>query len=201
MSRQIKLFAVIAVILGTTGYANAWASDQYGVDIKGSFLKCSVAYTLIGHYVAYFKSFEGDINFNPDHIEQSQVDLKVQTKSITSKYQALDRFARSKRLLDATTYPDLTFHSKSISQKDGKLYVTGVFEMHGVSQELTFPFDFRGPFMDPQQKRHYVVGEGKWKLNRKLFNVVWDKYLDKGGLVVDDNVIIDWKVVALEKKR
>lgn len=194
MHRSIKTYLIgIFIALSLASHAQA-EQEAYVVMKEKSSIKCSVKYTLIGKYVATFREYEGKILFDKNRIEDSQISLRLKTDSVSSKYPKLDRIVRSSRLLDAQQFPYMSFQSTKIEKKEGKFYITGQFDMHGVKKELTLPFKFSGPL--PDGKKPYVIGEGIWKLNRKEFGVIWDKHLDKGGIVVADHVVINFRVVA-----
>ena len=174
------------------------AQEIYVIDSKQSNLQCSIKYSLIGRYNAVFENFSGDIDFNSKNFKKSKISFRVKTNSIKSHFPALDQFVRSKRLLDATHFSEMTFVSKSLNVKDNRGSVEGVFDLHGVKKELSFPFLIKGPFRNSQGKDYLVAG-GTWRINRKDFNVTWNKMLDHGGIIVGDTVTIRWKMVAIKK--
>ena len=181
-------------ILSTLSYAE----DIYQIDPAQSSIQCSIKYTLIGRYNARFETFGGTINFNPKKFTQSRIQLAIKTESLKSKFSTLDRMARSKRLLDAAQFPEMTFQSNALEQKEDQFFITGVFNLHGVTKELTLPFTMQGPFKD-DQGRDYLLATGIWRINRKDFKVIWSQTLDHGGIIVGDTVTIRWEIVAVKK--
>ncbi|MCA9406463.1 MAG: YceI family protein [Candidatus Omnitrophica bacterium] len=194
MNIRIILLAVVLWALPV----NSSAQPVYEVILEKSNIKSKVRYTLVGTYEAEFKEFSGKLYFDPKNLADSKVELSIQTKSLKSKYSTLDRIARSRRLLDAAAYPNMSFKSQRIYQKGGQYYVKGIFSLHGVEKELTFPFMIEGPITDYSLGK-YVVAEGKWRVNRKDFGIMWHSVLDKGGVVVADDVIIEWTVFASQR--
>ncbi len=175
--------------------ALAASTDDYKIDPSKSKIQCSVKNSLTGKYLAAFKEFTGVITFNADDPSQGKVLLKIKTDSLKSKHPKLDRLAVSKRLLDAPQYPDISFKSQSIEKnKDGYL-VKGLIRMHGVVKEMSFTFKVDGPKKD-KARREYVRAHGRWIVNRKHFDVSWNKALDHGGVIVSDFITIDWEITA-----
>ena len=63
---------------------------------------------------------------------------------------------------------------------------------------MIFPFKVI-IIIDQRTKRKLLDLKGTWIINRKDFNIIWNKYLDQGGIVVGDILTVDWgiKVVIL----
>jgi polyisoprenoid-binding protein YceI len=69
--------------------------------------------------------------------------------------------------------------------------VKGTFEMHGIKRKMMFPFKVRIA-IDQTSKRELLDLQGVWIINRKDFNIIWNKYLDQGGIVVGDLLTVAW---------
>ncbi len=175
-----------------------FAQQKYTVDPTQSTIEGSIKYTLIGRYKAHFEEFTGGIHFDPQNLTKTSVVLKVKTKSIKSRFPKLDRMVLSPRLLNAHEFPEMIFESKSIEERNGKYYVTGIFNLRGIKKEMTLPFSIEGPFID-KKGRGYLIASGKWLINRKAFNFVWNKFLDKGGIIVGNTITLDWKMMAFRE--
>lgn len=191
-SHIFQILILIGILFSAASLASA--EEGYVINLKESSITCLVKYTLIGKYSPEFKDFSGLIYFDPKDLTKSSVYLKIKVESVNSKYATLDRLARSKRLLDAKTYPDVVFQSKRVEKRSDGYYVTGLLSLHGVTRNFTFPFKLEGPVV--QGKQSFLLAQGKWLIDRKKFNVVWDKNLDKGGIVVGDQITVDWKIKA-----
>ena len=76
--------------------------------------------------------------------------------------------------------------------------VDGTMLLHGLSRDGSFPFIIEGPF-EGQNHKKYLRASGKWMVNRKDFDVIWSKLFDKGGIIVGDQIVVDWMVVAAEQ--
>ncbi len=191
---KIIFAASIFLIFSFLVSVPAKAEDGYVITYDESSIVCLVKYSLVGKYTPEFKNFNGLIYFDPRNLAKSSVLIRIKTDSIKSKYPTLDRLARSKRLLDAKSFPDVVFQSKKIEKRTDGYYVTGELSLHGVTKNFTFPFKLEGPVIEG--KKSYIVAHGKWQIERKKFNVIWDKHLDQGGIVVGDQITVDWKVKA-----
>jgi polyisoprenoid-binding protein YceI len=189
----MRFILVIIAALNFSAFLS-YADNGYIIDAKESSIICSVKYSLVGTYQAHFQNASGIIYFDPKNLAKSSVMLKIETASLKSRYGTLDRLARSKRLLNAAKYPDVLFKSQQIQRKGNQYYVTGRLSLHGISRTISFPFVLTGPVRDG--KKIYLVAKGKWLIDRKKFNVIWDKHLDKGGIVVGDQITVGWSIKA-----
>ena len=172
--------------------------EKFVVEPKFSSIRCSVKYVVVPRINADIKDFSGIIAFDPKKVDKSSVVLKIKTASIDTKKPSWNRFIRSRRLLDASKYPEIVFQSQSVKYKKGQYFVKGILNMHGVSREIIFPFTIEGPVSNKNGQR-LIRAKGEWLINRKDFNVIWHKTWDKGGMIIGDIVKIDWDLVGFKK--
>ena len=155
----------------------------------------SIAYTVLGKYKAQFRNFRGRIVLNEHTMEVVAVSLRIKANSISSNSSWCDRLAKSRRLLNALKYPEIIFRSEKITRNEKGLWVKGILEMHGIKRHLTFPFSAQMR-EDLKSKRKFLDLKGSWSINRKRFNIVWNRLLDKGGIIVGDNFTVDWGLIS-----
>jgi polyisoprenoid-binding protein YceI len=152
----------------------------------------SIPYSVIGTYEAQFGVFKGRIILDRSRRVQS-VYLEIQASSIKSNCPWCDKMARSRRLLYTARYPKIIFKSDKIIQDQSAYQVRGVLEMHGIKRRVSFPFKEK-IINDQRNKGRMLELKGNWIINRKDFNIVWSKALDRGGVVVGDNFTVKWGI-------
>lgn len=187
------ILLVFGLCLATVSDAQARRSNYY-FDGDNSRLKGSIKYTLIGTYRAGFEEFEGTLRYDSKDIEKSSVDLRISTASIKSKYPRLDRIVRSSRLLDAANYPYITFKSTSIRETDQGYYIEGRVKLNDITKDFGFYFDLAGPFREGGEE--FLEARGRWVINRKDFEIIWNRWLDHGGIIVGNHITVDWEIQA-----
>jgi len=192
---RTQLLCAFMVLLHLIFICPSLAQDSYVIEGGESYLSCSIKYTFVGRYNAFLEDFTGTIYFDPKRIENSSVTMTIKTASVKSEHPTLDRIVRSKRLLDAAQYPEITFHSDSIIRRGEDYEVEGTLTLHGVSRTIVFPFILEGPIIDGGNRK-YIKAWGTWDIPRKKFNIVWSKLLDYGGIIVGNKVMMDWEVTA-----
>ena len=183
------IFFIACIVNSTLLYADR----IYAVDAKQSVIQGAVKYAVIGTYRARFTDCSGTVYFDRRHVQKSSVILTIQIASIQSRFAVLDKIARSQRVLNAVLYPEAHFQSTRI-EKQGKGYrATGILTLHGVKREITFPCH-----LELSSQNKILTAHGRWVIRRKGFNIIWDKMLDRGGLVIGDDVVLNWKIVAVK---
>jgi polyisoprenoid-binding protein YceI len=153
----------------------------------------SIPYAVLGKYRAHFDVFHGKVGLQRNTKDVQSVYLDIEAASIKSTCRLCDRAARSRKLLNASRYPEIIFRSDKIWRIQGRYKVLGELEMHGVRKKIGFPFKAKIS-LDAKSRRKCLVLEGRWVLNRKDFKINWNKYLDHGGVMVGDDFTVDWGI-------
>jgi polyisoprenoid-binding protein YceI len=135
----------------------AQEKGAYTIDNAKSKLQIDVAkegaFKMFGHdHVIVAKEISGQVQFDPQKLEDSAVHLKVSAKSLT----ALDPGESDKdradvqatmlgeKVLDVAKFPGIVFTSTRVSavKKDAdgwELTVAGTLNLHGVEKPISFP--------------------------------------------------------------
>lgn len=157
---------------------------------------------LVGNVTGNFKDFKGIIEMDDKSAANSKVNADIETKSINTNNDKRDEHLRSKEFFEADKYPQITFKSSKINAKgknSGKLH--GILSMHGVEKEVVLDVKYHGIVKDPFNPAVERAGfSATTKINRKDFNIVFNKVLDKGTLMIGNDVEISLEIEAVEKK-
>jgi hypothetical protein len=65
--------------------------------------------------------------------------------------------------------------------------------MHGIKRKMIFPFKV-GIIVDQKAEPKLLDLQGSWNIDRKDFNIIWNKYLDHGGILVSDIFTVNWGI-------
>jgi polyisoprenoid-binding protein YceI len=124
------------------------------------------------------------------------VTASIKAASIDTDNEDRDRHLRSPDFFDVEKYPEITFEGKTAKKTDIGFDVTGILTMHGVSKEIVMPVEFLGaaPGMRGEHRAGFYA---ELKLNRKDFDIVWNKVLDQGGTILGDEVQIRISIEAM----
>ena len=134
--------------------------------------KYSIAFSTSG-VSGIFKTFTGSISFEEQNLAASRFDLSIDVNSINTGNGMQNKHAKGTDWFDAAKYPTIKFTSKKFVKSGASYQVTGDLQMHGVTKELTVPFQFK-------KAGAGAVFSGNFKVNRNDFKIG-----DKGGEVGD----------------
>ena len=81
-------------------------------------------------------------------------------------------------------------------KKPHKVY--GDLTIHGVTKPVVLDVDFKGSATDPWGNER-VAFEADTKIKRKDFGLTWNKTLDKGGVMIADEVKIEIEGEAIKQ--
>ena len=186
------LFFMIMLVISSS---HSYASGLITFGPKETKIDGSVPYSVLGKYKAQFNDFKGMITLD-QHLQRVQsVYLEIKIGSITSNCPWCDNIVKSKRLLNIAKYPKIIFKSEGIIHDEQGFKVKGILEMHGVKRRMIFPFNVE--IINDQKFNGQLLDlKGSWVINRKEFNIIWNKSLDRGGVLVGDNITVNWGIKA-----
>lgn len=162
----------------------------------------SVAFTIrhiVSKVTGHFKEFGGEIDFDSKKPETFRTKFTVQTKSIDTTNQKRDEHLRGADFLDVEKHPTMTFETRKTTKSGKNIKAQGDLTLHGVIKPVTFTVEFLGADKDPWGN-HRAGFAATTKLNRKDFNIIWNKTLESGNLLLGDEVEINVQLEAIEQK-
>jgi polyisoprenoid-binding protein YceI len=135
-----------------------------------------------------FKTAKGTIELDQADYSKSKVDVTIEAASINTNHERRDNHLRSEDFFDVEKNPTITFVSKSIAiGKDGKGKMTGDLTMRGVTKPVTLDVEVTG--VQSMGERGTIAGfTATGQLNRKDYNILWNRTLDQGGTMLSDEV-------------
>ena len=193
LRKSLAIFLFGFTVLVGTATALSYGEGVITFGPKETKIIGSIPYTVIGKYIAQFSAFKGRITLDEKAYQIQSVYLEIEASSIESNCPWCDRVARSRRLLYTAQYPNIIFKSDQIIHDANGYRVKGVLGMHGVKRRMAFPFQVE-IIIDQRTKRKELDFKGTWSINRKEFNIIWNKYLDQGGIIVGDHLKVDWGI-------
>ena len=113
--------------------------------------------------------------------------------SISTGNEQRDGHLKSADFFDAEQFPKLTFTSTSMKKTGDDTYdLTGDLTMHGVTKPVTLKAEYGGQMQDfyGQTKAGFEL---MGVLKRKEFGLTWDGVTEAGGVVVSDDVRLDYE--------
>jgi polyisoprenoid-binding protein YceI len=181
------LLAVAAVAL-TTSLAHA---DEWAIDASHSRVGFSVPHLVVSEVQGVFHEVKGKIDIDEKDLAKSTVSLEITASSVDTGNADRDKHLKAPDFFDVAKYPSITFKSTKIGKiTKNKFKVTGDLKIRDVTKTVTLDVTASDPVQNPWGKSVRAVKvEGKVK--RTDFGVNWNKSLDKGGVLVGEDVSLD----------
>src|SRR6266699_5342132 len=151
---MLKRTLLALLLFSTISAAQVNTIRQYPIDTNHSTIGFSVSIMNgLSRVNGKFTDFTVTLTNDEKDITKSSVNVVIKAASINTGIPARDTHLRSADFFDADKYPEITFQSKRIEKKGKQLFALGIFTMHGVSKEITLPFQITGVNKDPVSKK------------------------------------------------
>lgn len=153
----------------------------------------------------HFKDVHGTLEYDPKNPQASSVEVVIQTKNIWTGEPDRDKHLRSADFLDVENHPEMRFRGKDVELLGAyEARITGELTIRGVTRPLTLNVTHSGQWQTPwwedgadkgPKTRAGFVATGK--INRQDFGVSWNDTMDRGGIVVGNDVYITLDAEAI----
>lgn len=143
-----------------------------------------------------FAEFEGSAHLDFNEPAKSTVTVTIKATSIDTGNADRDAHLRSNDFFAMDEHPEITFKSSAIEPLDSDTYhVTGGLTIRGVTKSVTFDAERAGPVTDPWGNTRVGLS-GSLTVKRKEWGVSWNMPLETGGVVVSENVTLEFDISA-----
>jgi polyisoprenoid-binding protein YceI len=170
--------------------------------------KVDPAHTEVGFEVRHFFSkvhgvfhdMQGTIVFDEQDPNAIKVDATARVASVDTGNHNRDAHLQTPDFFNAATDSLLSFRSTKVERAGkGKFKISGDLTMRGVTKQVVFDAEFLGSSAVTIEGKSWGSKAGfsaTTVVNRKDFGINWNKALDNGGMMVDDQVTIILNVEA-----
>lgn len=177
--------------------AGAQAAD-YVIDASHSSVAFKVRHMMVSKVSGTFDSFSGSAQFTADEPGAWSVEAVIEMSSINTNDAKRDDHLRSPDFFDVESHPEMTFKSTGVEVDGDDIMLLGELTLMGVTKPVELELEFNGEITDPWgNQRAGFSAEGK--LDRRDFGMSWNKAMDKGGIVVGNDVTIDLEVELIKQ--
>lgn len=148
----------------------ARANETYKFDPAHSKIGFSV-HQFLGTTHGNFAKFDGKIDIDREHPENSAVAARIDVRSIDTGIVKRDNHLRSPEFFAVEKYPEITFKSRSVKQTGPQAGdILGDLTMHGVTKPITLHVKLISSPNDTKQTRWAVTLE---PIKRRDFNLMF----------------------------
>jgi len=160
---------IAAVVLAGLSPA-VWANEAYRFDPSGSTIGFSV-HQFLGTTQGRFTKFNGNIDVNREHPENSSVTAQIDVRSIDTRIKKRDDHLRSAEFFNVDKYPHITFKSRSVKRTGPQSGdILGDLTIHGVTKPITLHVKLLTPVNDTSRTRWAITVD---PITRRDFNLMF----------------------------
>lgn len=157
-----------------------------------------VRHMMVTHVRGHFKNVHGTLEFDPADPEAAAVEATIDARGLWSGESDRDAHLRSPDFLDVEHFPELTFKSTGVRVLSAnEAIVAGSLRIRGVTRPAQLDVHYLGQWQTPWWEDGIDKGPktragfvATTRINRHDFGVSWNSTLDRGGIVVGDEVLI-----------
>src|SRR5437868_1892801 len=165
------IISIAATFLFASSFT-ARADEIYKFDQAQSKIGFSVL-QFLGTTHGKFTKFEGKIDIDREHVENSSVTARIDVRSIDTGIVKRDNHLRSPEFFAVEKYPDIMFKSRSVKQtgpQEGD--ILGDLTMHGVTKPVTLHVKL---LTSPNESKHTRWSVTTDPLKRRDFNLMFSQ--------------------------
>ena len=155
-------------------------------------------YAMVTKVRGQFGETAGTADLDGEVHTVSGVQLTIQAAGLSTGHNQRDDHLRSPDFLDVGTYPEIQYRCPDpVDLAGDRCRMDGALSLRGVT--LTVPVEFRvaGVGTDPVTGRDMVAMSGSGLFRRSEFGLTWNAALETGGVLVSDEVEVEFEVVLI----
>lgn len=191
----MKLLKNMTLALSVVFFATLVAAGEaYKIDNSHSKLGFTVTHLMVSKTAGEFLDYTGELHFDASNLDASKLNLKIKADSVDTRNEDRDKHLKSGDFFDTEKFPEITYESKKFLQAGKNIKIVGALTIKGKTKDVVLEGQASGPVNSPWGGT--VVGLNlSGQLNRKDFDITWNKAMDGGGKVIGEIVKI---VVVIE---
>ena len=130
----------------------------------------------------------------------ASITIEINAASIDTRSADRDGHLQSPDFFDVAAFPKITFASTSVKDSGSdKLVVEGNLTIKDVTKSISIEFEYTGTATDPYGNARFGF-EGASEINRKDYGLTWNAVLETGGVIVSENIKLEFEISAIAAK-
>jgi polyisoprenoid-binding protein YceI len=130
----------------------------------------------------------------------ASITIEINAASIDTRSADRDGHLQSPDFFDVAAFPKITFASTSVKDSGSdKLVVEGNLTIKDVTKPISIEFEYTGTATDPYGNARFGF-EGASEINRKDYGLTWNAVLETGGVIVSENIKLEFEISAIAAK-
>jgi polyisoprenoid-binding protein YceI len=173
--------------------------NTYQIDAAHSHVQFSVRHLMVSNVHGTFTGVTGTVSYDPDKPAETTIEATVDVNTVSTHDEKRDGHLKSPDFFDVAQYPVITFKSKRVEGGTAtEQKITGDLTLHGVTKEVTLTVDEVSAEAKDPWGNTKIGATAKGKLKRSDFGLHWNAPLETGGLLVGDDVKLEFELEFLK---
>src|SRR5512146_1804493 len=181
LTRLLVAALTLALALPVLAAAETWVIDPAHT-VSGF----TVRHMMISNVTGVFEATKGTVEYTVGDPNSIKAEITIETKSVNTRIARRDDDLRSDNFFNAEKFPTITFKSKRVQNvKPSGFDLVGDLTIRDVTKEVVLKVEGpTPPIKDPQGNRR-VGATASTAINRKEFNINYNRVIEAGGIVGD----------------
>lgn len=130
----------------------------------------------------------------------ASINVEISAASVDTRSADRDGHLQSPDFFDVANFPKITFVSTSVKDSGSdKIVAEGNLTIKDVTKPISIEFEYTGSATDPFGNARFGF-EGASEINRKDFGLTWNAALETGGILVSENIKLEFEISAISAK-
>jgi len=169
----------------------------YNIDATHTSVEFIARHMVISKVRGRFSGVTGTIALSGSEIPTA-VDVEIDATSIDSREAQRDGHLKSPDFLDTENFPKISYVSTAIHGSGASFTIEGNLTLHGVTKPVTLTATVDGRTTDPWGLDR-IAYSAEGSIDRREFGLTWSQSLETGGLLVGNDVKLEFSVQAVRK--
>jgi polyisoprenoid-binding protein YceI len=146
-----------------------------------------------------FSGVKGTIVHDTANPGNSRIDAEIDVSTVNTNDKDRDAHLKTADFFEVEKYPVIKFVSTKVEKTGENEYkATGDLTIHGVTKQIVLTIDeVSAEGKDPWGNTR-IGASAKGKISRKDFGLTWSAPLETGGLLVGDDVKLEFDIEAIK---
>lgn len=173
----------------------------YEIDPAHSSVQFSIRHLMVTNVRGSFKGVRGSVAYDPNDPSTANIRAVIDAATLSTNDNERDTHVKGPDFLDVDRYPTIEFNSTSAKSAGGAgLEVAGNLTIHGVTKPVVLAVDEVSPEARDPWGNTRIGASVKAKIKRSDFGLKWNATLETGGVLVGDDVKLEFELEFLKAK-
>jgi polyisoprenoid-binding protein YceI len=175
-------------------------TGSWEIDPAHSRVGFSTRHAMVSRVRGAFSDVSGEALIDGGDVASSTVSVVIGTASVDTRNEGRDEHLRSADFFNVEEYPEMRFEATGIDEVDENSFVvTGPLTIRGVTKTVSLPLELIGINTDHMGMLRAGL-EGTRRIDRKDWEVSWNKALDSSGLLVSDKITLEFELSLIKSQ-